>query len=78
MDEKIRHKIRIMKVREMKNPTILMNETDFENFKKELEAKVNNFKAGNNLTYEGVPIKTGVFIEKGNIIIYDDVMTNRL
>ncbi len=78
MDEKLRHQLKIKKVREMKNPTILMNKTDFETFKKEVEAKVNNFKVGENPTYEGVPIKTKDFIEQGNIIIYDDVMTNWL
>ena len=30
MDEKIRQELRIKKIREMKNPTILMNEKDFE------------------------------------------------
>lgn len=78
MDEKLRHQLKIKKVREMKNPTILMNETDFKTFKKEVEAKVNNFKAGDKPTYEGIPIKTKYFIEQGNIIIYDDIMTNWL
>ena len=78
MDEKLRHQLKIKKVREMKNPTILMNKTDFQTFKKEVEAKVNNLKVGANPTYEGIPIKTNDFIEQGNIIIYDDVMTHWL
>ena len=53
-----------------------MNKTDFETFKKEVEAKVNNLKVGENPTYEGIPIKTKDFIEEGNIIIYDDVKPN--
>ncbi len=78
MDEKLRHQLKTKKVREMKSPTILMNKTDFQTFKKEVEAKVNNLKVGANPTYEGIPIKTKDFIEQGNIIIYDDVMTNWL
>lgn len=78
MDEKLRHQLRTKKVRDMKNPIILMNETDFENLKREVEAKVYNFKVGDAPTYEGVPIKAKSFIERGNIIIYDDVITNRL
>ena len=58
----------------MKNPTILMNTSDFENFKKEIESKVTNFKVGLNPTYEGVPIKTSDIIEKGNLVVYDDVV----
>lgn len=74
MDDKIKHQLRIQKIREMKNPTILMNTTDFENFKKEVESKVTNFKVGLNPTYEGVPIKTSDIIEKGNLVVYDDVV----
>ena len=74
MDEQIKQHLRQQKIREMKNPTILMNEIDFENFKKGLELKVFNFKVGSNPFYEGIPIKTNKSIEKGNIIVYDDVI----
>jgi len=74
MDEQIKQQLRQQKIREMKNPTILMNDIDFENFKKEVESKVVNFKVGANPAYEGVPIKVNEFIEKGNIIVYDDVV----
>ena len=74
MDDKIKHQLRIQKIREMKNPTILMNTTDFENFKKEVESKVTNLKVGSNPTYEGFPIKTSDIIEKGNLVVYDDVV----
>lgn len=74
MDEQIKQQLRQQKIREMKNPTILMNDVDFENFKKEVESKVVNFKVGANPTYEGIPIKVNEFIEKGNIIVYDDVV----
>ncbi len=73
MDEQIKQQLRQKKIREMKNPAILMNDIDFENFKKEVESKVVNFKVGENPTYEGIPIKVNEFIEKGNIIVYDDV-----
>ena len=72
VDKKLRHQLKIEKVREMKNPTILMNKTDFEKFTKEVEAKVNIFKVGDNPTYEDLPIKTKSFIKQGDIIIYDD------
>jgi len=77
MDEKIRHELKIKKIREMKNPTILMNETDFEGFKKDIETKT-TIVVGNNPTYQGVPIKTSQIIEKGNIVVYDDVYHNWL
>lgn len=73
MDEKIQHQIRLQKIREMKNPTILMNTTDFENFKKEVESKVVNFKVGLNPTYDGIPIQTSDLIKVGNLVVYDDV-----
>ena len=77
MDEKLRHELAKKKIREMKNPTILMNETDFEVFKKEVESKTTVI-VGNNPTYQNVPIKTSQIIEKGNIVVYDDVSHNWL
>jgi hypothetical protein len=72
MHDKLRQELAKKKIREMKDPTILMNETDFEVFKKEIELKTTVI-VGDNPTYEGVPIKTNQLIEKGNVIIYDDV-----
>lgn len=77
MDEKLRQELAKKKIREMKNPTILMNENYFDVFKKEIESKI-TVVVGNNPTYQGVPIKTSQTIEKGNIIIYDDVSHNWL
>ena len=77
MDEKLRQELAKKKIREMKNPTILMNETDFEVFKKEVESKT-TVVVGNNPTYQGVPIKTSQTIEKGNLIVCDDVSHNWL
>ena len=45
-DEKLQHQLKMQKVREMKNPTILMNTKDLETFIKQVEAQVNNFKVG--------------------------------
>ena len=39
MDEKLRKELAKKKIQGMKNPTILMNENDFEIFKKEVESK---------------------------------------
>jgi len=75
MEANIKHQLKVKKVREMKNPTILMNEKDFENFKKEVESKINDFKVGDNPSYEGVPILTACHIEQGNILIYDCVVS---
>ena len=72
MEEKIKQEVRLSKIREMKKPTILMNETDFENFKNEVESKVVNLKLGDNPKYAGIPIKTCRIVEKGTVIVYDD------
>jgi hypothetical protein len=77
MDEKLRKELAKKKIHGMKNPTILMNENDFEIFKKEVESKT-TVVVCNNPTYQGVPIKTSQIIEKGNIIVYDDVSYNWL
>ena len=77
MDEKLRKELRAKKIREMQNHIILMNENDFENFKKEIVSK-STIKVSNNPTYEGVPIKTSQLIERGNVIVYDDVPHNWL
>lgn len=41
-------------------------------------ALIVHFVVGNNPTYQGVPIKTSQIIEKGNIVVYDDVSHNWL
>ena len=74
MDKQIKQQLRLQKIREMKNPTIVMNNTDFENFKKDAESKVVNLKVGLNPTYNGIPIKTSDIIERGNVVVYDDVV----
>lgn len=72
MEKQIEHQLKIKKVREMKNPTILMNDKDFESFKKEVESKVNNLKIGDNTTYGGFPIIVRDHFEQGRLLIYDN------
>jgi hypothetical protein len=71
MDEKIMQQLKKDKIRNMKNPVILMNDEDFEEHTKHLESKVANFKAGIFPKYAGIPIKTSGLVEKGKITIYD-------
>lgn len=78
MDEEIRKKLSIEKIRNMKKPTILMNKDDFDDLKKEIDPQA-AVVVGTNTTYttdKGVPIKTSQFIDKGNIIVYDDAFNN--
>lgn len=70
----IDNQAKIKRVREMKNPTILMNDKDLETFIKEVEAKVNNFKVGEHPTYAGIPIVEAKHIEQGTFIIYDNIV----
>lgn len=73
MDEKIIQQLRAKKISEMKNPTILMNKSDFDSFKERLESTVLNFKVGDKPTYQNIPIKVSTKIESGNIVVYDSL-----
>ena len=77
MDKELKQELAKKRIREMKNPTILMNENDFEWFKKEIELKT-TIEIGSNPTYQGIPIKKSQTIEKGNFVVYDDVSHNWL
>jgi hypothetical protein len=74
MEKAIDYQLKMKRIREMKNPTILMNNKDLETFVEEVEAKVNNFKVGNNPTYAGIPLREAKHIEKGTFIIYDNIV----
>lgn len=74
MSEKIKEQLRIINIRKMKKPTILMNEKDFEEFEKNVELELVNFKSGNNPTYQGIPISTRYFIQRGEVIVFDNDM----
>jgi hypothetical protein len=76
MEEKLIEELKKNKVREMKNPNILMNTKDLEIFLKEIEDKVSNFQPIENPDYMGVPIKARDYIQKGDLIIYDNVNFN--
>jgi len=78
IEEKIKNQLKIKKIQEMKNPTILMNENDFDIFKKEIESKVYNINIGNDPKYEGIPIKINNIAESGNVILYDDISLNSI
>lgn len=56
---------KINKIKEMKNPVILINSNDYNNFKSELKTS-NNPNYNNNILI----IKSDI-VEKGNIIVYD-------
>lgn len=72
MDKKLKQELAKNEIRAMKNPTILMNENDFECFKKEIESTTTK-EVGSNPAYQGVPIKISIAIQKGQIVVYDDV-----
>ena len=74
MEETIRNSIKIARVKEMKNPTIVMNDKDLETFIKKAESEVNNLIIGDNPTYEGIPIIGLKHIEKGKFIVYDGIV----
>ncbi len=74
MEETIRNSIKIARVKEMKNPTIVMNDKDLETFIKQVESKVTNFNIGYPPTYEGIQIIGLKHIEKGKFIVYDGIV----
>ena len=71
-EKELYERLKVEKVRAMKNPIILMNTEDFESFKNELESKIVNFKVGDNPTFAGVPIKPTDLILKGTFTVVDD------
>ena len=72
MEKEIIQQLKIERIRGMKNPTILMNDKDFEKLKKEIESKVSNFKVGENPTYNGIPIIVRNYLEEGHMLFYDN------
>jgi hypothetical protein len=71
MENEIAHMLKITKIREMKNPVIVMNPLDFEEFKTKLELNNTNFIVSENPKFQGISIITRYHIEKGNIFIVD-------
>jgi hypothetical protein len=56
----------------MREPTILMNETDLKNWIGEIAKEIPNFKAGaTDLKYDGMPVETRPEIRAGLWYIYD-------
>ena len=73
MEEFIDEQLKIARIAEMKEPTILMNDKDLEVFESQLKKRVNNFKIGKNPKYRGAPIKTNKYLQRDTIIIYDSL-----
>lgn len=74
--EKLEYQIKLKKISEMENPTILMNSSDFKLLKIEVESMIENFEIKQNPVYRNIPIKVSDFlVEKGNIIVYDDIIS---
>ncbi len=74
MNKVLEDKIKVSKVQQMKNPVILMNQDDLKCFEIKLKDEITGFIPSNNPKYRGIPIKTNLFIERNQIIIYDDVL----
>tara|TARA_R110000787_G_scaffold233593_2_gene340517 strand:+ start:365 stop:604 length:240 start_codon:yes stop_codon:yes gene_type:complete len=72
MKKTIEHQSKTKEVREIKNPTIVMNDKDLETFVEQVENQVNNLKVGKHPKYEGIPIIEAKHIEQGTFIIYDN------
>ena len=70
MDEQIRSELRQKKISEMKQPIILMNESDFQKFKSYIESNT-NIIIGDSLKYDGVPIRINNTVQEGEIVVYD-------
>jgi hypothetical protein len=71
IDEQIRRKLQIEKIRKFKNPAILINTDDFNFFKSELEKDIVNYKVGKTPKYMDIPIIVKDHIQRGSVIIYD-------
>ena len=66
MDDKIKNQLKIDRIRNMKNPIIVMNDMDFELLKNESLTSISK-----NPTCNGIPITCRSYVEKGSVIIYD-------
>lgn len=72
MEKFIDEQIKIARIQEMKEPTILMNDKDLEFLESKLKSQVNNFKVSENPKYRGIPIETHKHLQMGRIIVYDN------
>ena len=74
MDDKIREQLSLDKIKDFKNPTILMNSVDFNRFKEDLESNIVNYHLDEyNAFYMDIPIKKSQIPKVGEIIIYDNL-----
>lgn len=70
MNEKLSRKIKASKVKEMKNPTILMNSQD-------LKFLVDKGEVIGS-TLNDIPITSREYVEPGQIIIFDDASLSKV
>lgn len=71
MEREISNHLKIKKVREMKNPVIIINNKDFDNLKDKLESEIVNFKVGDYPRFQGIPIMPSIVVERGLVFVYD-------
>ena len=76
MEEKLKQALRQKKIREMKDPEILINESDFKALEEIAKKDVANFHAGPFLKYNGVQIRASKLVEVGTIVIFDAACTD--
>ncbi len=69
----IEYMIKVNKVKHMKNPVILMNVNDLKSFEEKLKEEIIGFIPNDTPKYRGIPIKIKDFIQRNQIIIYDDI-----
>ena len=72
VENRIIEKLKSKKIRAMESPVIIMNEDDFEDLKSSVESK-STIMIGEVPTYGGIPLKTSYLINKGSVIVYDDI-----
>ena len=77
MEEKIILQLgeNLLEILAMKKPTIMLNTEDLEILAKKWEGEVTGIDFIPK-TYQGIPIKGNPFLDKGEVLIYDDVSPN--
>lgn len=73
MEEKLIKELKKIKVREMSNPVILMNDKDFEEMENDLFLKIDEIGLGEHPFFSGIPIKTNSALGRGCIFVADEI-----
>ena len=74
LDEKLLHNARIAKIRSFKNPAILMNADDLNDFKDYIKNEVLGIDKSGIVKYMGIPIQARDYIERGTVVVYDQLV----